>query len=145
MADHKPLFIPDASVLLKLAAYETEDLHEALIFEADIKSGKIHITIPSHCLFEICNILGRNRHHIALSFLSYLLQLNIEEKFITIERAGIAFQLMKKYSNISFYDASYHAFAIQEKGIFLTADEKYFRKTYREGAIMLLKDYSKKR
>lgn len=145
MADRKPLFIPDASVLLKWATYETEDLHESILFEGDVKNGKVLTVVPSHCLFEICNMLGRNRQDIALSFFSYLLQLDIIEEVLTLDRASVAFHLMKKYIGVSFYDACYHAFAIQEAGIFLTADERYYRKTKKEGAIMLLKDYGKRR
>jgi len=48
---------------------------------------------------------------------------------------------MKKYTKISFYDAAYHALALNTGGTFITADKKYYEKTKSEGNIMLLKNY----
>ena len=52
-----------------------------------------------------------------------------------------AFDLINTYKTISFYDASYHALALEEGGTFLTNDEKYYKKTKNAGGIMLLRDY----
>lgn len=145
MAENKPKFVADASVLLKWATYETEDLEQSLMFENDVKKGKIDILVPIHCFPEICNMLGRDRRNIAISFLSYLMNSDITERGLTLNIAAITFDLMKKYSKISFYDAFYHALAIYENGIFITADKKYYDKTHRRGHIMLLKNYGKKR
>jgi len=43
-----------------------------------------------------------------------------------------------KNISISFYDAIYHAIALEEEAIFITADEKYYFKTNHFGNINLL-------
>ena len=43
-----------------------------------------------------------------------------------------AFKLMKKFK-VSFYDAAYHAVAINRSGTMLTADDMYFCKALRAG------------
>jgi predicted nucleic acid-binding protein len=42
---------------------------------------------------------------------------------------------------VTFYDAVYHAVALLRKGVFVTADEAYFRKAGRRGGVSLLRDY----
>jgi predicted nucleic acid-binding protein len=48
---------------------------------------------------------------------------------------------MKKHS-VTFYDAIYHAIALTQKGLLVTADEAYYRKVKRIAHISLLKDFS---
>lgn len=145
MAENKPKFVADASILLKWATYETEDLEQSLMFEDDVKKERVNVLVPIHCFPEICNMLGRDRRNMAISFLSYLLNSDITECGLTFNTAVIAFDLMEKYNKISFYDAFYHALAIRENAVFITADQKYYNKTRRRGNIMLLKNYGKKR
>ena len=145
MAENKPKFVADASVLLKWAVYESEDFQQSLMFEDDVKKGKVDVFVPIHCFSEICNMLGRDRHSVAISFLSYLMHSDITECGLSLNMSIVAFDLMKKYTKISFYDAFYHALAIRENAIFITADKKYYDKTRRRGHIMLLKNYGKKR
>lgn len=145
MADHKALIVPDASVLLKWAVKEKECLAEALRLREDFRLEKVDMKVPAHCFAEICNMLGREQQKAAVSFVSYLIVAGIEECCLNLDVASTAFKLMDKYCGITFYDAVYHALAINENGIFLTADEKYFRKAGKEGHIMLLKHYGKKR
>ena len=145
MADLNPVYIADASVIIKWAINEVQNLEEALALREDFLEKKMEIKVPVHCFAEVCNLLGRQYPNIAVSFFSYLITSGIEEKHLDLELAGIAFQLMEKYEGISFYDAFYHALAIREKGIFITADQKYFKITKKEGYVMLLKDYLQKR
>lgn len=145
MAVHKTSFIVDASVLLKWGVYESDLKEEAELLREDFQKEKIAIFVPPHCFSEICNMLGRERRDGAASFISMFLNTEIIECLLTFPLIQTAFRLMEQYDRVSFYDASYHALAIQEKGTFITADKKYYRKTHREGHIMLLKDYGKKR
>lgn len=41
----------------------------------------------------------------------------------------------------SFYDASYHALAVEVKGTFLTSDRRHYAKVKSEGSIELLKNW----
>jgi predicted nucleic acid-binding protein len=141
MEDHKKIIVADASVLLKWIIKEEKWQEQAFLLKDQFGRSEVNIIVPSHCFAEICNILGRGMKDQAISFISYLTVSEIEEHNLTLNLASAAFGLMKKYSGISFYDAAYHALAIQEGGIFVTADEKYFRNTNREGRIILLKDY----
>lgn len=141
MADNKTIFVPDASVLIKWVLDESEDKKQALQLQRDFLKQTIDCLVPSHCFFEIANILGRHRQDVGLSFLSYLMVAEITECPLTIDGGSLAFGLMKKYKEISFYDAAYHALAIKEGATFITADEKYVRKTQKEGHILLLKNY----
>ncbi|MBI5413099.1 type II toxin-antitoxin system VapC family toxin [Candidatus Peregrinibacteria bacterium] len=145
MADLNTVYIADASVIIKWAINEAQNLEEALTLREDFLGEKVEIRVPVHCFPEVCNLLGRQYSGIAVSFFSYLVTSGIEEKHLDLELATITFRLMEKYERISFYDAFYHALAIREKGMFITADEKYFRKTKKEGSVMLLKDYGQKK
>lgn len=145
MADSRPLFIADASVIVKWAVNELEDLKQALAFKNDFINKVITVIVPTFCFPEVCNALYLKNPKNALRFLADLFLFNITEYHITFGLANISFQFMKQYRGISFYDALYHALAIEQKGTFITADEKYYRKTKKEGHIMLLKDYGKKR
>lgn len=145
MEENKSLFVADASVIVKWAVNEREDLQQALAFKDDFINKAIAVVVPTFCFSEVCNVLYLRNPKNALRFLADLFLFHITEQHITFSLANISFQLMRQYHGVSFYDASYHALAIQEKGTFLTADEKYFKKTHKEGHIMLLKDYGKKR
>lgn len=43
---------------------------------------------------------------------------------------------------VTFYDAAYHALAIEQDGFFVTADEKYIQKAGSAGHIVHLKDWT---
>lgn len=145
MEENKKLFVADASVIIKWAINEPDDLDQALMFKSDFVNEEIDIMVPTCCFPEVCNILCRQRPNMALPFFSYLVSSHIEERHVTFELVNIAHNFMKSYKTISFYDAFYHALAIRENGIFITADRKYYNKTRRRGHIMLLKNYGKKR
>ena len=145
MAENKALFVTDASVIVKWAVYEKEDREESLMVRDDFAKNTINIIVPNFCFSELCNAIYSRSAQSALNFFSYLLISGIEEYPLTFTLANLAFQLMKEHQGISFYDASYHALAIQEKGTFITADAKYYTKTHKQGHVMLLKDYGKKR
>lgn len=141
----KPLIIADASVLLKWVVDETDLQEEAALLRDDFKNEKVNIVVPAHCIYEIGNMLARNYLASVRSYLSFFLESSIEEYPMTFSLMNLTVLLLEQYPNISFYDASYHALAIKEEGTFVTADQKYFHKTHKEGHIMLLSDYGKKR
>lgn len=145
MEETKPLFVTDASVIVKWAVYEEEDRSQALMIRDDLLRGALNVIVPSFCFSELCNAIYLRSPRTALDFISYLLTSEITQYSLSLTLTNLAFQLMDQYRGISFYDASYHALAINYKGTFLTADEKYYKKTHKEGHIMLLKDYGKKR
>ena len=138
----KPIII-DASVVLKWIIFEDEPLVErALSLRQDFLDKKIKILVPNHFFAEIGNVLGRKLPHQMLRFFSELKMTRISEYSLSLALASLALELMGKYPKISFYDAVYHALAIQEKGIFVTADKKYFEFTKKEGAVQFLSQYA---
>lgn len=145
MAANRSIYIIDASVILKWFLEEGKFQTEALALQYDFFDKKITLEIPHYALAEILNTLGRSlSQEKALAVFRMILTYRITEHHITLEIASLAIELMKKFAGISFYDAGYHALALEQGATFITADEKYFRRTHKEGRIMLLKDYARK-
>lgn len=145
MAEIEIAFVADASVLFKWLTKEKEYLEQALMFKEDFIRKKFNIIVPTYCFSELCNAIYLKHPNLAMQFYSYLLLSGIKEYHLNLNLVNIAFQLMGQYPCISFYDAFYHALAINKGVTFITADEKYYKKTRKAGHVMLLKDYGKKR
>lgn len=140
MEDRRPLYIIDASVIVKWLIEEKKGKLQAFQIKEDFIGKKIRLKIPNHCFFEVMNVLGIKAPAIAIQFLSQLLTLKMEEAHLTIEIGNRAIQIMKEFSGISFYDAAYHALAIEAGGTFITADKKYFGKVKDLKHIKLLEE-----
>lgn len=142
MADiDPPLFIPDASVVIKWILQEEDDVVQARRLRDDFAYGNIRLEVPDHFYAEIMNILSRYCPDHALRFFSQLKMSTIIVNELSLKIASIGHDLVQKYPKISFYDAAYHALALHYNGTFLTADERYYGTTKKEGAIQLLKHY----
>lgn len=141
MAENKELYVVDASVVLKWFLAESQDKSQALQLKNDYTEGKIEINMPTSCLYEILNTIGRILPAQATIILSEILMLNIEQNDLSLKISFLALSIMEKFPKISFYDSAYHASAIHHNGTFITADEKYYQKTKELKHIKLLKDY----
>lgn len=142
MVGNKEVLVVDTSVFIKWLIKETEGQKEAEKLKEDFVSQKIKIVIPSICLWEINNYLGQKLEiNEATAIFSVFLLYRFKEVRMDIKLASLAFRIMKSAPKTSFYDASYHALALDTGGIFLTADEKYYKKTKKWKNIQLLKDY----
>lgn len=139
--EDKPLIIIDASVGLKWILIETEMIEAALKLRSDFMKEIIQIAVPQLFFFEVANTIYRKRIEKAAFFLEQLMESQIKRFPLTHEVAMQAFHLMGTNPHISFYDATYHALAIQLKGIFLTADERYYGLMKKQKHMMLLGDY----
>ena len=136
------LFIVDASVALKWFLSNLEhDLDQAFQIRSDFFESEVDLLVPAHFFVEFLNIMFRKKMDGALSSFSELQNFGIPFAALSLEVAGVAGLLMKKYPKISFYDAFYHALAIHKEGTFVTADESYYKLCKKEGHIILLKDY----
>lgn len=134
------LYIPDASVIMKWFVEEKDGQH-ALKLKEDFVNETIELRIPMHMPIELGNILGIKFPNHASEFFAQFLTMELCHCAISLEESAITFHLMHTYKGISFYDAAYHALALQSKGTFITADEKYYTRTRKEGGVMLLNDY----
>lgn len=141
MEDFK-LIVPDASVLIEWITMESSFKKQAFAFQKDFLTKKVDVLIPALCLWEINNFFGR-RYEVkkAGGIFSNFLGYKFTQALLSLETSVLAFNIMKGSEKISFYDASYHALAIESGGTFLTADKKYYEKTKRIGSIMLLENY----
>lgn len=136
------IVVPDASVVLKwidrLSGEKDRERADALL-DAWL-SGRLQIVVPRLWLFEVANVLGREDPLRAGPIMEELLGYRFEEADPTTELCRAAFGLMKDF-RVTFYDAVYHAVALLRKGVFVTADEAYFRKAGRRGGVALLRDF----
>ena len=137
-----PVFVPDASVLLKWALQSSDEdgRDRALELQQMWLSGNCAIVLPSLWFFEVGNILGLKQPNLAPAFMQILTAYRFEEQ-APDAIFGKAFELMQKY-DVTFYDAVYHAVAFRHSGTMITADEKYHRKTVRAGHVVLLANWA---
>ena len=69
-----------------------------------------------------------------------LLDYEFREYRMSKDICRLIFELINDL-RITFYDASYHALAIKQKGTFITSDKKYFNKVRDKSHIQLLEFY----
>lgn len=141
MVENKLRMVLDASVILKWFLDDENEQKEAFALREKLESEDYEVLVPSHCMTELCNTLCRKNPSNALDVFSVLKILEFKDCLLTLPLASIAFRLTRKYPKISFYDAFYHAIALQNKIPFVTADKKYYETVKKEGAILLLKDF----
>lgn len=124
-------------------AVEEEDYEKAVNLKKDFLDRKIKLIVPSLCLWEINNFICRKFPKEAITHFFHFLLLNIKEAPLGISTANIAFQISESCPGVTFYDASYHALAMETGGTYLTADKKYYQavKKKKWGNIELLKNY----
>lgn len=134
--------VTDASVVLKWVLREEEaDVQSALALFQDFSEGAVDIVLPHLWLYEVANVLiqktGLNETTESLHFL-FAQDFRVAEfsKQSILRACEIAHR-----SKLTFYDACYHALAIQEGAVFITSDERYFRKAKIHKSILLLRDY----
>ncbi len=136
------LIVPDASVLLKWVLPGEREPHvtEALEIRDAFVAGKIRLLVPALWFFEVGNMLGLYHPATAEERLSALVDAGIPEAALDREWQSVTLNLVNKH-RVTFYDASYHALAIVNRGVFVTADAKYQRKLGSDPAVRILPDW----
>lgn len=133
------VFVIDASIICKwaLAGDDEPDQDAAM----EILSRWLHeidrIILPPLWLFEVGNVIGLKRPAHARSLIALLLDYEFEEAQITKEICTLSLDLMHDLK-VTFYDAVYHAVAIDHNATFITADKRYFDKAVDKSNIQLL-------
>jgi predicted nucleic acid-binding protein len=136
--------VPDASVILKWVLPDPtgeQDVESALHLRDSAVNGKISIKVPSLWLYEVGNTLTRRFADRAQDLLDALVAFDLDESGMHSEWLDQTITLTRRY-NVTFYDAVYHALALVEKGVFVTADAKYVRKAGKAGAVVALKEWA---
>ena len=134
----------DASVIVKwIFADRVEKSHslQALQILKFIKESRISIVQPPHWLAEVGAVTVRLDPQGARQAVSLLHALEFPVS-VGIEIYQKACELSAAL-NQHMFDTLYHAVALSEPGaILVTADEQYYRKAYKAGRIVQLKEYS---
>ena len=130
--------VPDASVLLKWVVPTAEEGRASAIElrEAAI-GGEIALVVPPLWLYEVGNTLARRFPKHAPQLLDALVAFGLVEKAATRAWREAALTLTRDYG-VTFYDAAYHALALVERGVFVTADSAYVETARGAGAVLLL-------
>ena len=137
------IIVPDASVVLKwvLEKASESDQVQARWLQDAILTDQLEIRLPTLWRFEVGNVLGLKQPKLARELLSVLLAYDFEEVPLGKEYAGEILDHMREVSGVTFYDSAYHVLALRMKGLYLTADNAYVRKSKRKGHVTLLSEW----
>jgi predicted nucleic acid-binding protein len=132
------VLVPDASVLLKWALRSDAEPHRdhALALKTAWLDGRCELVVPTLWVYEVGNILGLRQPTIADQLLAAMIDLGMAEANPAAYRPTIV-RLMRDH-RVTFYDAAYHALAIEQHATMLTADVKYVREAGRAGHVQPL-------
>lgn len=131
--------VPDASIIIKwaLGGEEEPEKDKAMSILFGFTEGKFEIILPSLWIYEVGNVLGMRYPQSGEEIMGILLGYEFNEFSMSKDLCRLIFQLMNEFK-VTFYDASYHALAIHQKGKFITSDKKYFEKAKDKAYIQLL-------
>lgn len=135
------IVVPDASVILKwaLPGPDEEGLEPSLALKAAWLAGTVEVVVPTLWVFEVGNVLGLKQPAKAEPLLAGLIDLLIPEAPPASYSSAI-FRLMRRYG-VTFYDAAYHALAITQNGMMLTADKQYVTRSRAAGHLRLVTEW----
>lgn len=135
----KKCIVIDASILLKFfLVQEGYEFVDKLLEMQQRKETTILVT--PLLIFEVLNVVAKTTKNSeetteAFKMISRLGfgTINPDEKFMQV-----AIKAACNNSQVSYYDASYHALAKDFDCMFLTADKKYYEAMKKEGNVMLV-------
>ena len=135
--------VPDASVILKWALPSDAEpgADRAVMLRNAIRDDVVRAVVPSLWLFEVGNTVARRFPRHARAWLAALVKFGLEEQAASPQWLRQALDLTERYP-VSFYDAAYHATAIVQDGVFVTADERYVSHASPHGAVVALQEWA---
>jgi len=137
-------FVVDASVIAKWVfpdKINENHLSQALNLLRAIKYGVVKIRQPSHWLAEIAAVVVRLQPKMAVEAIDVLNAMDFPV-INELEVYHIACQLSESLKH-HLFDTLYHAVALYSKDTqLITADDSYYRKAAKIGAISRLADFS---
>lgn len=135
--------VPDASVILKwvLPAEREPYSQQAYAISQAFYDNEIELIVPSLWVYEVGNILTLKYPEYASALMTLLTNLNIPVFHPAVRQVELATRLVARHS-ITFYDANYHALAITNDAIFVTADEKFLLKVRSDEHCQHLRDWN---
>jgi predicted nucleic acid-binding protein len=133
----------DASVTLKwLFPHRDGEAHvrQAMTVLGHIRRGRVAVLQPPHWLAEVAAVVSRlePRRAVEAVEIFHAMEFAISDEPEVYQRAcELAIAL-----NQHVFDTLYHAVALsQSEGLFVTADERYYRRAIDAGQVTLLRDY----
>lgn len=138
------IIILDSSVFLKQFLNES-DREMAIDFIRQKISQECQIMVPDLFYYEVLSIASMHKRfeEIYETFAYYeknILKIIRPNTKITVLARKITEKGHNKSGFPSFYDAIYHALAIENNCDFITSDKKYYEKTRKLGHIKLLNE-----
>lgn len=144
-------YVVDTSVAFKFFA-EEEDSETSLKILKLARDGNITLLAPTLIFYEIINSFVSNGYpekeilENSEAFHEIADLKIIEIKNPSLEALNKAVEIAntdtKGQGYISSYDATFHALALLENAVLITADKKHYQKTKNlVGSVMLLKDF----
>ena len=138
--------VVDANVIIKTIIKETGS-NAAFEFLRACVSKKIEIIAPNLIQYEIAQIAVKKGVSIDKAIdkfeerVSSLIKLKSPDRFTWLQAEKICRSGHEKSGFPSIYDSIYHAIAIIEDGVFITADKRHHAKSKDFGHIVLLEDW----
>lgn len=134
----------DASVIIKwyIASPDEQDAAQALAVLDGIENGGIVLIQPPHALAEAAAVLARETPEHAAANLEELSRIfavgSVNQSMAAYQRAIE----LSRTLNHHLFDTLYHAAALEENAMLITADRCYYDKAQALGNIILLEDFS---
>lgn len=143
MSTAPALIVPDASVILKwvLPAENEPHADRAVRLLDAFVARELRCAVPALWRFEVGNTVARRFPEEAPVWLDALDRLGLDELVPGQRWLGTALALTRAH-DVTFYDAAYHAGAIELGGTFVTADARYVARARQAGAVALLAEWS---
>lgn len=137
------LYVPDATVIVKWSLPPAEDKGQdrSLDLLQLWLEGGCQLLLPALWVAEVASLLARLHPQRAAELMSLLIGLEmpvVDESAALCQRT---LQLMQELG-VGFYQAHYHAVALQHGGTLITTDTVYSRKARSAGGLLLLKDFT---
>lgn len=135
-------FVPDASVMLKWAFRSSDEKEgdKALELLNLWLAGGCKFILPGLWVYECGNVLGLKAADTAQEILEIFLGYCFEECAMSASIAATTFRIMRE-CKVTYYDAAYHAVALEKGASLITADNAYYQKALSQGSIFLLEEY----
>jgi len=136
----------DSCVFSKLFLQEA-DRQEAVELITELSQRNIKVLVPSLFLYEVLSIAAaspfpiENAYALIAQYQSANLDIVELDKKTILKAIDICAHGHEKSGFPSFYDASYHALAINNECQFITADKRHVAKTKSFGYVTLLQDW----
>ena len=137
------LFVPDASVIIKWAfrSPDEQDGDKALDLLNFWLAGNCSFVLPCLWVYECGNVLGLKAPENAKEIMDIFLEYRFDECPMTPKLSATTLSIMKD-CKVTFYDAVYHAVALDKNATLITADVAYYRRASQLGNIILLENFA---